>query len=110
MLQDECDVLVANDSKEALSSLSDEPVDLALIDLRLPVFLARQNSEEGLALIEVLRRYHGVRSVAISNSSGEQLKDQCLGAGAEGFEAKQDLTVERLMGVVKEMKVSASEF
>jgi len=100
ILQRHCEVLLAKDAGEALGIVRNESVDLALVDVHLPAFLAKRDSEEGLALIEVLKKRHGMKAMAISNSSGERLRRDCLDAGAVGFEEKQDLAVEKLLGMV----------
>ena len=80
-----CEVLLAVDGAEALAVLNSEPVDLVLMDCRMPVL-------DGLAATEQWRQVEppevSLPIVALTANAMAGDREACMLAGMNGFLAK----------------------
>ncbi|HYU02976.1 MAG TPA: response regulator, partial [Jatrophihabitantaceae bacterium] len=96
------DVRVANDGKQALSRLAEEPSDLVLTDIEMP-------NMDGFGLTEAIRAHPSLTNIPVlilSSRSSETDRQRGLEAGADGYIIKSGFdegsllaAVNRLLGV-----------
>jgi two-component system chemotaxis sensor kinase CheA len=96
------DVRVANDGKQALSRLAEEPSDLVLTDIEMP-------NMDGFGLTEAIRAHPSLTNIPVlilSSRSSETDRQRGLDAGADGYIIKSGFdegsllaAVNRLLGV-----------
>ncbi len=75
-------VIEAGNGEEFLTALQTKPVDLVLLDLKMPVL-------GGVATLQILKeKYPDVRVIVLTMENGEETILQLMEAGANGFLAK----------------------
>lgn len=74
----------AEDGAQALALVRDEPCDLVLMDLEMPVM----GGLEAIAAIRALVPARAVRIVALSAHADEAVRARCLAAGADAYLVK----------------------
>ncbi len=73
------EILSAQSVSEALAILQDQPLDLVVLDVCMPVV-------DGLQFLSVLnRRYPGLQKVVLTGHASESYRAACLSSGAELF-------------------------
>ena len=78
-------VATALNGQEALDKASKQPLELAIIDLQMPIM-------DGFKLMRELRRaYPGIRLVAVSGHHGPAVSSEAIAAGADAFVSKNEL-------------------
>lgn len=90
-------VATALNGQEALDQAGKQALDLAIIDLQMPVM-------DGFKLMRELRRaYPRIRLIAVSGHQSSAVTSEAMAAGADAFVSKNDLpfglisVVERLL-------------
>ena len=77
--KNEWEIHLAHNSSKALAVIQQHPIDLAVIDVQMPVV-------DGLQLIRLLhQKYPNLPKVALTGSDNERYRTECLAAGAEMF-------------------------
>ncbi|MFN0247060.1 MAG: Hpt domain-containing protein [Kofleriaceae bacterium] len=89
------DVVTANDGREALDRLREQPVSIVFTDLEMP----RMHGYELIAEMRLLAAYRGIPIVVISSRSGDKHVKKALEAGANEYLTKP-FTEERLGSVL----------
>jgi len=76
-------VFTASTKPEIKESLSNHAIDLVLLD----VYLRTDNGQQinGYQILDTIRRSPQWRDIRVVMTSGENLKDQAMQAGADGF-------------------------
>ena len=78
-------VVTALNGQEALDKANGRSLDLAIVDLQMPVM-------DGFKLMRELRRvYPSIRLVAVSGHQSSAVTSEAIAAGADAFVAKNDL-------------------
>lgn len=81
-----CNVVIANNGKEAIQNWHEQSIDLILMDCHMPVM-------DGFEATVAIRQAEAkstspVPIIAVSASNGDEDKKRCLAAGMNGFIAK----------------------
>lgn len=78
-------VATALNGQEALDKATGQPLELAIVDLQMPVM-------DGFKLMRELRREHpAIRLIAVSGHQSSAVASEAMAAGADAFVAKNDL-------------------
>jgi len=85
----------ANHLNETLESLHREKPQIILLDVHVPAF-------SSFDLVRRLREDQRLKSIRVLMSSGMELSDQCLNAGADGFLLKPYMPDE-LIGKIRKI-------
>ena len=91
-------VFQASDGAEGLAKAREQPVNLVVTDLNMPIM-------NGLGLIRELRKlpaYKGVPIIFLTTESDPAIKQEAKSAGATGWITKP-FQQEQLIGVVRKM-------
>jgi two-component system chemotaxis response regulator CheY len=91
-------VFQASDGAEGLAKAREQPVNLVVTDLNMPIM-------NGLGLIRELRKlpaYKGVPIIFLTTESDPAIKQEAKSAGATGWITKP-FQQEQLVGVVRKM-------
>jgi two-component system chemotaxis sensor kinase CheA len=93
------DVRVANDGKQALSRLAEEPSDLVLTDIEMP-------NMDGFGLTEAIRAHPSLTNIPVlilSSRSSETDRQRGLDAGADGYIIKSGFDEGSLLAAVNRL-------
>jgi two-component system sensor histidine kinase/response regulator len=94
------EVIVAKEGQEALEKLKSAPIDLVLLDLRMPVL-------DGYGTISRIRKsdadYARVPVVAVTAEAGEDERQRCLELGMDAY-AKKPVRMESLSRAIREAR------
>jgi two-component system chemotaxis sensor kinase CheA len=93
------DVRVANDGKQALSRLAEEPSDLVLTDIEMP-------NLDGFGLTEAIRAHPSLTNIPVlilSSRSSETDRQRGLDAGADGYIIKSGFDEGSLLAAVNRL-------
>jgi len=96
-------VVVANDGREALSILEQQPVDLVLMDMQMP----NLDGFEATAAIREKERSNGrhLPVIAVTAFAMKGDRERCLAAGMDGYLAKP-IQAKELYEVIEEIAAS----
>ena len=96
-------VVVANDGREALSILEQQPVDLVLMDMQMP----NLDGFEATAAIREKERSNGrhLPVIAVTAFAMKGDRERCLAAGMDGYLAKP-IQAKELYAVIEEIAAS----
>lgn len=75
-------VMEAQNGQEFLAKLSEQPIDLVLLDLKMPVMDGRDTMQR------LLKEHPKVKVVLLTMETGEETVLRCMEEGASGFLAK----------------------
>lgn len=77
--KDGWEIHLAHNSGKALGTIQQHPIDLAVIDMQMPVV-------DGLQLLRLLhQKYPNLPKVALTGSDNERYRSECMANGAEMF-------------------------
>jgi signal transduction histidine kinase/ActR/RegA family two-component response regulator len=95
----DCEVVLAENGREALALLAQAPVDLILMDLQMPV-MDGISATRALRAREVAQGLPRTRVIALSGNSAADYGDACTEAGMDGFLVKP-VSLESLQSVLR---------
>lgn len=72
------EVLIVNDDSDVPAAVQREKPDVLLMDVRL-------GEQNGLEILESIRQNQELSNVRVVMTSGLNMKDECLGQGANAF-------------------------
>lgn len=104
-LNSDYEFVSAANSRQALQILTENSVNLVLLDLGLPAFLASTDEAEGLALLRYIRKMDGLESlpvIIITGSGTPEKRARCEELGVCGFLTKP-LAVSDLRDLIKKV-------
>ena len=93
------EVRLANDGKQALSRLAEEPSDLVLTDIEMP-------NMDGFGLTEAIRAHPSLTNIPVlilSSRSSETARQRGLDAGADGYIIKSGFDEGSLLAAVNRL-------
>jgi two-component system, chemotaxis family, sensor kinase CheA len=93
------DVRVASDGSQAMAQLADEPSDLVLTDVEMPIM-------DGFALTEAIRAHPSLANIPIlilSSRASDADRQRGLEAGADGYIIKSGFDEASLLGAVERL-------
>lgn len=79
---------VTSDGKEALTLIQDNPYDIILLDIMLPVM----DGLEVLKSMQLLKKQYKGKILMLTNFSDEQIIEQAYKLGADGYLIKSELS------------------
>lgn len=92
------EVVVAADGKEALKVLTENKVDLVLLDIIMP-------NQDGVQTLAEIKKFPGkygdMKVVMLSNIGGDIAIDKAMKLGADGYMLKSETEPEDLISLVK---------
>lgn len=98
-LEDDFDITIACNGAEAISQLEQNPFDIVLMDIQMPVM----TGDEAIRRIRASEKHYAdVPIIAITANAMNEDEDDCLEAGANAYLAKP-LDVARLLSSIRKL-------